>query len=131
LFCRDIPEILCDKPLCECDGTFTKVFDEAVSELQSNYSLLLNELKEFLLQEFNTVSREDLTERFNSTTEFLSSDDLKIFHNNVKDTISSETRWLERIATFINKSRVPKDWSDNDVADFKVKVKVLSQKFYD
>jgi len=75
------------------------------------------------------VSREDLTERFNSTAEFLSSDDLKIFHNNVKDTASSEARWLERIATFINKSRVPKDWSDNDVADFKVKVKVLSQKF--
>ena len=38
--------------------------------------------------------------------------------------------WINRIATFINKSRVPKDWSDEDVADFKVKVKDLALKFY-
>ena len=38
--------------------------------------------------------------------------------------------WINRIATFINKSRVPKDWSDEDVADFKVKVKDLALRFY-
>ncbi len=34
------------------------------------------------------------------------------------------------IATFINKQRVPKDWSDNDYADFKIKTKELSYKFF-
>ena len=35
-----------------------------------------------------------------------------------------------KIATFINKSRVPKDWTDEDYADFKVKTKELALKFF-
>ena len=43
---------------------------------------------------------------------------------------NKEDLWINRIATFINKSRVPKDWSDEDYADFKVKTKELALKFF-
>ena len=36
---------------------------------------------------------------------------------------------LKLTSLMFNKSRVPKDWSDNDVADFKIKVKELALKF--
>lgn len=61
--------------------------------------------------------------------EFLSDNELKILHNNIKELNSPDKLWIERIATFINKSRVPKDWSDNDVDDFKIKVKELALRF--
>ena len=50
--------------------------------------------------------------------------------NNVTETDVSDDLWINRIATFINKSRVPKDWSDEDLADFKIKTKELALKFF-
>ena len=35
-------------------------------------------------------------------------------------------RWLERLATVINKKNVPKNWSDNDLADYKQKILTLA-----
>lgn len=129
LFYKDIPKILDDKILCQCDKTFVKAFDETIQELQNSYANLIKEINTFLFDSFKEKSRKKLAKRFESVQEFLSDNELKILHNNVKELNSSDTLWIERIATFINKSRVPKDWSDNDVADFKIKVKELALKF--
>ena len=37
-------------------------------------------------------------------------------------------KWLEKIATFVNKSRIPKDWSDTDLVDFNVKIAQFARK---
>ena len=129
LFFKDIPKILDDKILCQCNKTFVKTFDNSIQELQTSYSSLINEIREFLFGSFNEKSRKKLAKRFEAVQEFLSDNELKILHNNVNELTSSDTLWIERIATFINKSRVPKDWSDNDVADFKIKIKELALKF--
>lgn len=129
LFYRDIPKILTNKILCQCDKKFIIEFDNTIQELQNSYSCLIKEMSRFLFESFNEKSRENFAQRFESVKEFLSDNELKILYNNIKDINSSDTLWIERIATFINKSRVPKDWSDNDVADFKVKVKELALKF--
>jgi len=129
LFYKDIPKILDDKILCQCDKTFVKAFDEAIQELQNSYSNIIKEINTFLFDSFNEKSRKNLAKRFEVMQEFLSDNELKILHNNAKELNSTDTLWIERIATFINKSRVPKDWSDNDVADFKIKIKELALKF--
>ena len=69
-------------------------------------------------------------QRFEKVEEFIGEKELKILFNNVVEKDADDILWINRIATFINKSRVPKDWSDEDVADFKVKVKDLALKFY-
>jgi len=50
-------------------------------------------------------------------------------YNNVIEINVSNDLWINRIATFINKFRVPKDWSDEDYANFKIKTKELALKF--
>jgi len=129
LFYRDIPKILCNKILCQCDKELAESFDNAIKELQDCYAKLIEELNEFLFNSFNATERKNLAERFEIIQEYICEDELKILYNNIKDLNSSDALWIERIATFINKSRVPKDWSNNDVAYFKVKVKDLSLKF--
>lgn len=129
LFYKDIPKILDDKILCQCDKSFLNAFDEAIQELQNSYANLIKELSTFLFESFNEKSRKNLAKRFEGVNEYLSDNELKILYNNIKELNSADTLWIERIATFINKSRVPKDWSDNDAADFKIKVKELALKF--
>ena len=51
-----------------------------------------------------------------------------MYSNVINDGVSDKF-WIERIAAYINKSRVPKDWSDEDTADFKVKIKEMALKF--
>jgi hypothetical protein len=52
----------------------------------------------------------------------------KVLYNNIIEINVSDDLWINRIATFINKSRVPKDWSDKDFSDFKIKIKELALK---
>lgn len=129
LFYRDIPMVLENKILCECDKKFIVKFENALSELENCYENLVNELKDFLFTAFEETSRENLAKRFEACKDYLGDSELKILFNNINELGSSEILWIERIATFVNKSRVPKDWSDNDVADFKVKVKEFALRF--
>lgn len=129
LFFRDIPLILENKILCQCDDILVEKFSKVIDELRNAYPNLVDEIQNFLFKSFKEENRANLARRFESVKEFLSENELKILHNNVKELNSNPDLWIERIATFINKSRVPKDWSDNDVADFKVKVKDLTLKF--
>ena len=130
LFYRDIPKVLSGKLLPECDEEFLKNYKSAIKELKNATNAMIDEINQFFFDSFNTKSREELSQRFEKVQEFIGEKELKILFNNVVEKEADNTLWINRIATFINKSRVPKDWSDEDVADFKVKVKDLAIKFY-
>lgn len=130
LFNRDIPKVLDGKMLIECDSDFLKFYQEAVDELKNTTQNMISEIKSFFFENFKTKTRPELAERFENIDEFIGEKELRILFNNVIEKNADDTLWINRIATFINKSRVPKDWNDEDVADFKVKVKDLALKFY-
>lgn len=130
LFYRDIPKVLSGKLLPECDEEFLKIYKSAIKELKNATNAMVDEINQFFFDSFNTKSREELSQRFEKVQEFIGEKELKILFNNVVEKEADNILWINRIATFINKSRVPKDWSDEDVADFKVKVKDLAIKFY-
>lgn len=129
LLTRDIPKILENKLLIQCDKQFLNAFETALNELQFASSKLTDEIKTFLLDSFNSKSRQELTSRFKNIQEYIGYKELKVLLNNIIDEESDDNLWIKRIATFINKERVPKDWNDNDIADYKFKVKELALKF--
>lgn len=128
LFYRDIPKILEDKILCKCDEKLVEKFEFCIDELKNSYSKLILEIKEFIFSSFHTKSREDLAKRFMDIQDYLSGD-LKVLGNKITEKSGLETLWIERIATFIIDVKVPKDWDDDIVADFKFKLKCLADKF--
>lgn len=130
LFERDIPKALGQKSLKDCDREFLNELKISLKELKNCTENLVKDLKTFFFESFKTKSRKDLNERFLVIKEYIGEKELKILLNNVVDSDSDDTLWINRIATFINKSRVPKDWSDGDYADFKVKSKELAIKFF-
>lgn len=129
LFFRDIPNIYGCKNLEECNDTFVNQFEHCIKEMQNNYSNLILELKNFLLDAFQTGSRKNISQRFKVIEEYLNDKNLKILSKNIREENASDDLWIERIATFINGAKVPKDWTDIDVADFKVRLKGYSDKF--
>ncbi len=129
LLTRDIPKILDNKLLTQCDKQFLNALETALNELQFSSSKLTDEIKTFLLDSFDAKSRQELTSRFKNIQEYIGYKELKVLLNNIIDEESDDNLWIKRIATFINKERVPNDWNDNDIADFKLKIKELSLKF--
>ena len=129
LLTRDIPKILDNKLLIQCDKQFLNALETALNELQFASSKLIDEIKTFLFDSFNAKSREELTLRFKNIQEFIGYKELKVLLTNIIDEESDDSLWIKRIATFINKERVPKDWNDNDIADYKFKIKELALKF--
>lgn len=130
LFKRDIPKTLVGKELCDCDRDFLNNLKLSLNELKNCTKNLVKDLKEFIYKSFKTTSKEELAERFLSVAEYISDKELKILFNNVVEKDVDEDLWTNRIATFINKFRVPKDWSDEDYAEFKLKTKELALKFF-
>lgn len=129
LFYRDIPNILDDKLLCYCGSEFISKFEFCIKELQDNYSSLKKELLLFLFEVFNDSQRHSLKKRFELVEDYLNDKKLKVLYRNIKEDTAGDDLWIERISTFINGSRVPKDWTDEDVADFKIKLKELANSF--
>ena len=130
LFNRDIPKVLAGKFLAECDSEFLNAYKTAIDELKNATKNMVEEISDFFFESFNSKTRVDLTKGFESVEEFIGEKELRILFNNVTEKDADDILWINRIATFINKSRVPKDWTDEDVADFKIKVKDLALKFY-
>lgn len=130
LFKRDIPKALGQKSLKECDREFLQDLKSSLNELKNCTEKLIKDIENFFFNSFNTTSKINLNERFLKVQEFIGEKDLKILFNNVTEISVDDNLWINRIATFINKSRVPKDWSDEDFADFKVKTKELALKFF-
>lgn len=130
LFNRDIPKVLYGKMLYECDDEFVKLYQSSIEELKNTTGNMIDEINKFFFESFSAKTRQSLAKRFKAVEEFIGEKELKILFNNIIEKDADDILWINRIATFINKSRVPKDWSDEDVADFKIKVKDLSLKFY-
>ena len=97
--------------------------------MQDNYSSLKKELLLFLFEVFNDSQRHSLKKRFELVEDYLNDKKLKVLYRNIKEDTAGDDLWIERISTFINGSRVPKDWTDEDVADFKIKLKELANSF--
>ena len=130
LFYRDIPRVLSAKLLPQCDEGFLKEYQSAIEELKNATKNMIYEINSFFFECFNETSRQKLAKRFIAIEEYVGEKELKILLNNVVEKDADDILWINRIATFINKSRVPKDWKDDDVADFKIKVKDLALRFY-
>lgn len=130
LFQRDIPKALSGKLLQDCDREFLNDLKNSLNEIKKCTKNLIKELKSFIFKAFKTSSKEDLSKRFISVKEYIGENELKILFNNVIENNVDENLWINRIATFINQFRVPKDWSDEDYANFKLKTKALALKFF-
>ena len=113
-----------------CDIEFLSNFYSSLEELKTNEITLNSELKDFIFKTFTAKSRKELAKRFNNVKEYIGENDLKILSNSVIENESDDQLWVNRIATFIHKLRVPKDWNDEDYADFKLKTKELALKFF-
>ena len=129
LFERDIPKALGYKALENCDREFLDDLKTSLNELKNCTKNLIKDINIFIYKSFKTTSKEDLAERFLAVKEYIGDKELKILFNNVIEKNVDDELWTNRIATFINKFRVPKDWSDEDLADFKLKTKELALKF--
>ena len=129
LFERDIPKVFGYKTLQECDRQFLNDLKNSLNELKNCTDNLIKKIKEIFFKYFFTDSKENLSERFIAIKEFINDKELKVLFNTISDLNVSDELWINRIATFINKSRVPKDWSDEDFADFKLKAKESALKF--
>lgn len=129
LFERDIPKVLSGKTLKEADREFLNNLKISLDELKECTQNLVKDLRKFLFEAFKSDSKEDLARRFWALKEYIAHQDMKVLLNTVIEIDVPDDLWINRIATFINKSRVPKDWTDEDYADFKVKTKELALLF--
>ena len=130
LFYKDIPKVLAGKFLSDCDSEFLNSYKTSIDELKNATENMIFEINTFFFESFNSKTREELKNKFEAIEEYIGEKELKILFNNIVEKETDDILWINRIAAFINKSRVPKDWTDEDVADFKVKVKDLALKFY-
>lgn len=130
LFYRDIPKVLTGNLLPECGDDLVDNYKNALEELKNATTNMISEISVFFFNSFNEKTRANLAKRFIKVQEFIGDKELRILLNNVVEKDADNILWINRIATFINKSRVPKDWSDEDVADFKIKVKELALNFF-
>lgn len=96
-------------------------FLEAIKELENFYSNTVHELKKFIFEVFSIKCLGELKARFEKIKDYINNKELLILGNNLSS--------IERFATYINQKRVPKDWSDLDIANFKLKTKELSNLF--
>lgn len=67
---------------------------------------------------FQTGSRKNISQRFKVIEEYLNDKNLKILSKNIREENASDDLWIERIATFINKAKVPRDWTDRRCRGF-------------
>lgn len=125
----DVPRIIQARRIKDCDKEFVALLKETLAELNNSKDEMVKEIYTFTLNAFKSQSRQELAERFEKVEEFIGAKELKTLYANITNMDAGDSLWIERIATFINKSRVPKDWTDEDVADYKVKIKELALKF--
>lgn len=130
LFERDIPRVFSNNLLKDCDRSFLSEFKNSLNELKNCSENLIEELKVFIFESFQAKTKEELAQRFLKIKEYINEKELRILFNTVVETDVSIDLWINRIATFINKFRVPKDWNDEDYASFKLKTKELALKFF-
>lgn len=126
----DIPRIIQGRKLEDCDNEFYSIFEDTMNELKNSASNMVQEINDFTLKAFICKDRKELSDRFQNIEEYIGSQEMKTLYSNITNNDVSDRFWIERISAYVNKSRVPKDWTDEDVADYKVKIKELALKFH-
>lgn len=125
----DIPRIMQSRRIKDCDKEFVSNFRATLEELKEAKNNMVKDINAFTLSSFFAKKRSELSDRFKKIKEFIGSKELLVLFTNITDDSCSDNFWIERIAAYTNKSRVPKDWTDEDLADYKVKIKELALKF--
>ena len=140
LLFEQIPEAL-DFPPFDAETTtdaktvsiFFSTLQDALSELEQAYEILLNSIEQLLAKAFNlTPKREELRTELIARAEPLLGitieTDLKGFLINVHSAGHNFTSWLEAIATYLAK-KPPASWTDLDKAQFESNLSQLARKF--
>ena len=112
---------------------FFTALQDALSELEQAYELLLNSIEQLLVEAFNLTPnkeelRTELAARAEPLLEVTIETDLKGFLINVHSAGHNFTSWLEAIATLLTK-KTPMSWIDSDKAEFEIQLSLLARKF--
>ena len=112
---------------------FFNILQDALSELEQTYEVLLNFIEQLLVEAFNLTPkkeelRAELSARAESLLEVTIETDLKGFLINVHSAGHNFTSWLEAIATLVTK-KTPMSWVDSDKAEFEIQLSLLARKF--
>ena len=112
---------------------FFDTLQDALSELEQAYEVLLNSIEQMLVEIFTlTPSREELRAELVAKSESLLAVaiemDLKGFLVQVCSGGHDFSSWLEAIATYLAK-KPPASWVDLDKAQFEVKLSQIARKF--
>ena len=112
---------------------FFTTLQDALSELEQAYELLLDSIEQLLVEVFNLTPkkeelRTELAARAEPLLEVTIETDLKGFLINVHSAGHNFTSWLEAIATLLTK-KTPMSWIDSDKAEFEIQLSLLARKF--
>ena len=112
---------------------FFNTLQDALSELEQAYELLLNSIEQLLVEAFNLTPkkeefRAELVARAEPLLEVTIETDLKGFLINIHSAGHNFTGWLEAIATLLTK-KTPMSWIDSDKAEFEIQLSLLARKF--
>ena len=112
---------------------FFNTLQDALSELEQAYEMLLNSIEQLLVEAFNLTPkkeefRAELAARAEPLLEVTIETDLKGFLINIHSAGHNFTGWLEAIATLLTK-KTPMSWIDSDKAEFEIQLSLLARKF--
>ena len=112
---------------------FFTTLQDALSELEQAYEVLLNSIEQLLVKAFNlTLKKEELRTELVTRTEPLLEitieTDFKGFLIQICRNGHDFTSWLEAIATYLTK-RPPASWVDADKAQFESNLSQFARKF--
>ena len=112
---------------------FFTTLQDALSELEQAYEVLLNSIEQLLAKAFNLTSeretlRAELTSRAERLFAVTIETQLKGFLIQVCSGGHDHTGWLEAIATYLAK-KPPSAWVDADKAQFEINLSQIARKF--
>ncbi len=112
---------------------FFNTLQDALSELEQAYEMLLNSVEQLLVEAFNLTPnkeelRTELATRAEPLLEVTIDTELKGFLINIYSAGHNFTSWLEAIATLLTK-KPPASWIDVDKAQFESNLSQLARKF--
>ena len=112
---------------------FFTTLQDALSELEQAYEVLLNSIEQLLVKAFNLTSkkeelRTELVTRTEPLLEITIETDFKGFLIQICRNGHDFTSWLEAIATYLTK-RPPASWVDADKAQFESNLSQFARKF--
>ena len=126
-----VQPFLDDNPAPEAVAMFFKAWKSALLELQKAYDDLLGELRGLLFQALSVTEmkgREAIQCRASDVLDHCVDARLRAFVLHLADDNLEDAQWVEAIGTMVV-GKVPRAWSDNDKAQFEIKMAELVRSF--